>query len=154
MRSAWFVPLVSREGGQLGVVAIFSDRVGTPTPKQLELVERYARHAALAIAAGRQQEGETLAARGEVLPDLARSIPHELGPPLAVIAGYAELVAEGRLEGQDLRDARRELVQASGNLADLVQRLERITSYATKEYGPGRTVIDFQRAAGEEPQAE
>jgi GAF domain-containing protein len=151
IRSAWLLPLVSREGERLGAVVVLSERVGGPASEQLELAERYAGHAARAIAAGRQQEREALAARTAALADLARSIPHELGQPLAIIAGYAELIAEGRLQGEALRDACRELVAAANNLGDLVQRLERITSYATKEYGPGRVVIDFERAAGEEP---
>ena len=154
VRSAWFVPLVSREGDRLGVLAVFADRPGAPTPEQLELAGRYAHHAAVAIAAGRRHQRETLAARTEALVELARSLPHELGQPLAIIAGYAELIAEGMLEGEKLREGCRELVEASNNLATLIQRLERITSYASKDYGPGRTVIDFQRAIEGEPDPE
>lgn len=161
VRSAWLVPLISREDERLGLLAVFSDRPGVPTAEQLALAERYAHHAAMAIAAARRHQRETLVARGEALVELARSIPHELGQPLAIIAGYAELIAEGRLEGERLREACRELLAASNHLAALIQRFERITGYATKEYGPGRTVIDFARAAedaasppsGAEPEA-
>jgi GAF domain-containing protein len=151
LRSLWAVPLLSRQGDRLGVLAIFSERPGRPDPEQLELAERYAHHAALAISSGRRQERETLAARVEAMLELARAIPHEVGQPLAIINGYAELIAEGRLRGARLREACREMVEASASLAELVRRLERIRTYVTKEFGPGRRIIDIERASEEEP---
>lgn len=147
LRSSWFVPLISREGERLGALAFLAERVSSPTDEQLDLAQRYAQHAAVALAGVRRREREVRALRVEVLAELARSIPHELNQPLAIIAGYAELIAENLVRGRQLREACREIVTAANALAELVQRLERITSYATKEYGPGRTVIDFERSA-------
>lgn len=144
--AVWAVPLVSRQGDALGVLAILADRPGAPPPELVALAERYAHHAALAIMGSRFFERQTHQARAAALAELARSIPHELGQPLAIISGYAELIAAGLLDGERLREACHELVAAANEMARFVQQLERVTNYATKEFGPGRTVIDFERA--------
>jgi GAF domain-containing protein len=146
LRSAWMVPLLARQGERLGVLAVFGPRPGRPSLVQPELAQRFARQAALALVNSRSQEQELARARQEVLIELARSIPHELAQPLAVVSGYAELIAEGLLEGERERDACREIVAASKDLADLVHRLERVTRYSTREYGPGRRLIDLATA--------
>lgn len=147
VRSVWMAPLSSQTGVGLGLMAFFSGRTGKPGQQQLDLAQRYARHAALAIENNRRQESEKDAARNEAVVGLARSIPHELGQPLAIIAGYAELIAEGLLDGERLREACADLVEASARLAEHIQRLEQMTTYTTKEASPGRTVIDFERSS-------
>jgi GAF domain-containing protein len=147
VRSLWMVPLHSRPGEVLGVLAVFSEQTGqtgSPSQQQLDLAQRYARHAALAIVAGRREESQKQEARTEALVGLARSIPHELSQPLAIIAGYAELIADGLLEGESLREACGDIVEASARLVERIQRLEQLTSYTTREAAPGRTVVDFE----------
>jgi GAF domain-containing protein len=147
LRSVIAVPLRSSEAESLGVLAVFDRRPIEPSSQRLELVQRYAHHAARAIVSSHRQERATSAARTETLIELARSVPHELGQPLAIISGYAELIAAGYLKDERLAEACAEIVEASHRLADLVQRLERITSYARKDFGAGRSMIDIDRAS-------
>jgi GAF domain-containing protein len=147
VRAVWAVPVTSTDGEHLGAIAIFSDLTGAPSPEKVDLAQRFAFHASQALAARRKLALEVQDARSEVLVTLGRSIPHELGQPLAVISGYAELIAEGVLDGDKLRGACADLVAAARSLADRVQRLERLSTFVTKEYGAGRVVLDLDLSA-------
>lgn len=141
------LPLQVEVGKPLGLLLIVGDRTLTSRPEAGALATRYARHLAAAIGADRQQDRRTLAARSEAVSELARSIPHELGQPLAIVSGYAELIAEGLLSGEQLKEACEEIVRGCSELAALTQRLGRLSRYETKQFGSDRRMIDWQLAA-------
>src|SRR5439155_8313951 len=145
--SLWAFRLRTGQEQPFGVLAVFAS--GRPAAAQVELIQRYARQAALAVAAGRRRELETSAVRLDAAQETGRAVTHESGQSLAIIAGYAELIAEGLLEGEALRDSCQDLVAAAGSLADILQRFERIRAYVIKEYGRGRTMLDIEHAVDE-----
>jgi signal transduction histidine kinase len=146
LRGAWLLPFLSADGVVQGALLALAARSGRPDPEMLELGQRYARHAALALAGSRRRSADLQAARAEALVQLARTIPHELSQPLAVIAGYAELIGNEQLSGEQLREACLDILTATRELSNRVQRLERVSRYETREFGPGRTLIDLDRA--------
>lgn len=99
------------------------------------------------VVRGRRHEQVTTAAQTDMLIELGRTLPHELGQPLALISGYAELIAAGRLQDQALRDACDELVEAAHRLADLAQRLHRVINHVRRDAGVGRGTTDFERGS-------
>jgi signal transduction histidine kinase len=98
------------------------------------------------VALGHHREQVTAAAQTETLIELLPTLPHELSQPVTIIAGYAELLAAGRLTDQALLDACDELVEASQRLVDLALRLDRVANHARNVVGVGRGTVDCELA--------
>ncbi len=61
---------------------------------------------------------------------LARSIPHELGQPLAEVRGYAELVAEHDYSPQERAELLQRVVDAATRLGQMIHAMGRIADPA------------------------
>jgi signal transduction histidine kinase len=101
------------------------EHVGERLPSQM------ARHAAVALAlvtdqmAG-EREAADLAARDRERERYVSTVAHDLRTPLTGLAGYLELIADGRVEDPAIRseflDRSREIVETMGDLvADLLE---------------------------------
>jgi signal transduction histidine kinase len=120
-RAAFSVPLLGRDGGLIGTVAAFFPAPHRPAPRQVAVVERYARRAADALAQARrfQELIEVERRKDEALAMLA----HELRTPLAAIHNSAQALRPGAIDEPRLDEAREVLVRHSRAMARMVEDL-------------------------------
>ena len=105
------------------------EHVGERLPSQM------ARHAAVALAlvsdqmAG-EREAADLAARDRERERYVSTVAHDLRTPLTGLAGYLELIADGRVEDPAIRseflDRSREIVETMGELVGDLLEMSRI----------------------------
>jgi signal transduction histidine kinase len=105
------------------------EHVGERLPSQM------ARHAAVALAlvsdqmAG-EREAADLAARDRERERYVSTVAHDLRTPLTGLAGYLELIADGRVEDPAIRsefmDRSREIVETMGDLVGDLLEMSRI----------------------------
>lgn len=87
------------------------------------------------------------AARDETVIQLAGAVAHELNQPLTIIISTAELLARRDPTRDNYRPYLHQLIQASERMSDIVQKLERVTSYRSKPYVGGVRIIDIHGEA-------
>lgn len=90
------------------------------------------------------------AARDDTVIQLAGGVAHELNQPLTIIISTSELLARRDPAKEDLRPYLHQLIQASERMSDIVQKLERVTSYRTKSYVGGIKIVDLDGASSSE----
>jgi len=86
------------------------------------------------------------AARLTGVVELAGTAAHELNQPLTSLLASSEMMGMYQEVGDLKRQAER-IRQDALRLARLVERFGRIVRYETKEYLPGRRIIDLDKAA-------
>ena len=87
------------------------------------------------------------AARDDTVIQLAGAVAHELNQPLTIIISTSELLARRDPTKDDLRPYLHQLIQASERMSDIVQKLERVTSYRSKPYVGGVRIVDIDGAS-------
>ncbi len=120
-RAAFSTPLLGRDGALIGTVAAFFPAPHRPAPRQVAVIERYARRAADALTQARRYHEllELERRKDEALAVLA----HELRTPLAAIHHSAQVLRPGVLDEAGLDDAREVLVRHSRAMARMVEDL-------------------------------
>ena len=83
------------------------------------------------------------AERNRVLVQAAGAAAHEINQPLTMLMGTAELL-EG-IVGPEFEHARhlQEMYRAAANIRDIVKKMGKVRTYATKPYIDGVDTVDF-----------
>lgn len=89
------------------------------------------------------------AARDDTVIQLAGGIAHELNQPLTIIISTAELLSRRDPAKDDFGPYLRQLIEASERMSNTVQKLEKVTSYRTKPYVAGVSIVDIDEASGQ-----
>lgn len=97
----------------------------------------------------RLEQERQRAARLTGVVELAGTAAHELNQPLTSLLASSELMEMYR-EVPDLKRQAARIRQDALRMARLVERFGRIVRYETKEYLPGRRIIDLDKAARQE----
>ena len=97
----------------------------------------------------RKQAEEALreAERVHVLMETAGAAAHEINQPLTVIIGISQLILKMMPSNDSHRDNVEEIKKAGQKVNEIVRRMGNIHQYATKPYGDGTTIVDFDAAA-------
>jgi GAF domain-containing protein len=132
---------------QLGVLSIkFPAPLALPAAER-DLVCYAAERAAMALAHLRLLAETRTQGRAEGAVRAARAVAHELGQPLSLLAGYAELLATHSSElPPDAQEAIRNISEAVDRLDGLVQQFRQVAGYAERSPGPGLEMLDLPRA--------
>ncbi len=94
-------------------------RIASETQQRLAAVEQL-RHADRLKTVGR----------------LAAGLAHEIGTPLNVVSGRAELIASGKLVGEDIQSSARAIKEQSRRIATIVQELLNFARSRTPQRAP------------------
>lgn len=89
------------------------------------------------------------AARDDTVIQLAGGIAHELNQPLTIVITTAELLAHRDPGKDDFRPYLHQMIQASERMSDIVHKLEKITSYRSKPYVGGVSIVDLDERSDE-----
>lgn len=132
---------------QTGVVSV---KFPAPTylpPAERDLIYYVAERSAMALAHLRLLAESREQGRAEGAVRAARAVAHELGQPLSLLAGYAELLAahHGELP-PDVQEAICSISEAVERLAGLIQQFRQVVGYAERSHGSGLEMLDLQRA--------
>ncbi|MFW5740255.1 MAG: GAF domain-containing protein [Myxococcota bacterium] len=93
-RSILTVPMLTEEGDAFGALALYDREDGTPfTDDDVELLRLVAANASTAISLLRSRESQRVSDRLSTIGRLLSSVLHDLKTPMAVISGYAQLLA-------------------------------------------------------------
>jgi signal transduction histidine kinase/pSer/pThr/pTyr-binding forkhead associated (FHA) protein len=95
IRSVVCVPVKDKEQKVLGVIYVGDQkRTRSFAPEDVELLEAFANHAAIAIENARLYQGIRRSERLSAVGQMAAALIHDLKSPMTSVRGYAELVAE------------------------------------------------------------
>lgn len=92
------------------------------------------------------QERLVEAERNRVLAQAAGAAAHEINQPLTVLMGTAELLELKVGEAFEHAGLVKEMSRSAGEIRDIVQRMGRVRTYATRPYIEGVDIIDFDAA--------
>jgi signal transduction histidine kinase/DNA-binding response OmpR family regulator len=143
LRAVWSVPLTGKDGRVLGTFATYHSTPHRPGPEQIELVQMYARQAAIAIenarlykevisayedlqqAQSRIIQTEKLRALGE----MAGGVAHDFNNLLAIILGRTQYLSlrHGEMTPEEVRRSFGIIERASLDGAETVRRLMNFT---------------------------
>ncbi len=98
----------------------------------------------------RLEEQRREAARLAGVVEVAGAAAHELNQPLTSLLASGEMMRMYH-DPADLKRQARRMVADAQSLAAMVERFGRVVRYETKEYLPGRTILDLERAAAAAP---
>jgi len=129
--------LIVHRGRPIGSVGVFRD---------LRAKRRIEEHLAQTKRELVVQEKKALIA------ELAGATAHELNQPLTAIMGYAGLIVR-RLGESDhnLERVSNRIVQEAERMAEIVQKIGKLTKYETKPYVGDTKIIDIDRSIDNEP---
>jgi len=115
------------------------------SPSQLARSLRYAR--ARRVAAEDRVRKEKL----QGVLEMAGAACHEFSQPLQALMGYVELVARGAGQGSDdCAELLGKIHAEARRLAEVVNKVNRITSYETRDYAGNVKIVDIDKAASSE----
>lgn len=86
-------------------------------------------------------------ARDETAIQLAGAVAHELNQPLTIIVSTSEIISRRDPQKDDLRPYLHQLIQASDRMSDIVQKLERVTTYRNKPYVGDLKIVDLETSS-------
>ena len=146
------VPLPSREGEALGVLAVLTEHERAYVAGELELALTFASFAGLALANLQQHELEqSLVAELQEMLDLRRelvaSVSHELRTPLTCISGFAGTL-DRLWDSLSEEDRRRFVDRIRHHGAELTELVEGLLDFSAAEAGrlsAHVTVVDLKR---------
>jgi signal transduction histidine kinase len=102
----------------------------------------------------RSEEERLHRERLEVTLQTAGAVCHELNQPLQAISGYSETLAMQLTAEDPLREKLQKIRSLSEKMGAITGKLMKITRYETKDYLHGLKIIDIDKAAGENNQAQ
>lgn len=137
--SQLLVPLPSREGDALGVLAVLTDEPRTYVPGEMDLALTFASFAGLALANLQQHELEqSVVAELQEMLDLRRelvaSVSHELRTPLTCISGFAGTL-DRLWDSLSEADRRRFVGRIRHHGAELTELVEGLLDFSAAEAG-------------------
>lgn len=151
-RSSVNVP-IDVDGKRIGSVHVNHSDAGYFTDADLELASALASLASGAIERARLEAERAAHARLDAALLVARTVAHEINNALSPVTGYAELLLLSPAVAQDVTRASytRAILQASADVAEKVQRLQRIIRLeeAPSPLGADKPVLDMQRSTTE-----
>ncbi len=86
------------------------------------------------------------AARNDTIVQLAGGVAHELNQPLTIVISTAELLARRDPAKEDLQPYLQQMVQSALRMSDIVQKLEKATSFRSKPYAAGISIVDLDQS--------
>ncbi|HEU4577951.1 MAG TPA: PAS domain S-box protein [Polyangiaceae bacterium] len=88
--------------------------------------------------------------KGLALAELAGTTAHELNQPLTAVIGYAELMLRQLPPDAEHRPAAEVIHEQAQRMAQIVQKIGKITRYETRSYVGAAKILDLDKAAPEE----
>jgi PAS domain S-box-containing protein len=85
--------------------------------------------------------------KGLALAELAGTTAHELNQPLTAVIGYADLLLKQVASDSPHRPAAEVILEEAQRMADIVQKIGKITRYETRSYLGNTKILDLARAA-------
>ena len=82
--------------------------------------------------------------------EMAGAVCHELSQPLQAISGYSELLADTVDKEESTYSYVSSIIEQVLRVKTITKKLMRITKYHTKEYIPGRTIVDIDKSTQKE----
>ena len=79
--------------------------------------------------------------------EMSGAICHELNQPMQAVSGYAELLLMEVSEDEPIYKALNTIKNQVDKMADITNKLMRITSYETKEYASGSKIVDVEKSS-------
>jgi PAS domain S-box-containing protein len=92
--------------------------------------------------------------KGLALAELAGTTAHELNQPLTAVIGYAELLLRQVKDDAAHRPAAEVILEQAQRMAGIVQKIGKITRYETRSYVGDAKILDLDKSAPEEEEAE
>lgn len=87
--------------------------------------------------------------KGLALAELAGTTAHELNQPLTAVIGYAELLLKQVSEDTLHKEAAEVILEQAQRMADIVQKIGKITRYETRSYVGNTKILDLDKSAPE-----
>ena len=81
--------------------------------------------------------------------ELAGAAAHELNQPLTSVSGYAELILKRDPDDPMVRKAAQVIFEQAQRMAEVVQRVGRVTRFETKPYVGQTRILDLDASGGE-----
>jgi PAS domain S-box-containing protein len=92
--------------------------------------------------------------RQAILAELAGAAAHELNQPLTSIIGYSELLCRQLPSQSSAANAASIIIGQAERMAEIVRRIGKITRYETMNYVGDATILDLEKASGEQKDSE
>jgi PAS domain S-box-containing protein len=118
----------------IGSVGVFTD-----------IREQLRMESSLQIAQEELRERE----KGLALAELAGTAAHELNQPLTAVIGYAELMLRQLPADAEHRPAAEVILEQAQRMAQIVQKIGKITRYETRSYVGATKILDLDKSAPE-----
>ena len=78
--------------------------------------------------------------------EMAGAVCHELSQPLQAISGYSELLSDSMQKDESAYTYATNIAEQVQRVKAITKKLMRITRYESKEYVPGRTIVDIDKS--------
>jgi PAS domain S-box-containing protein len=88
--------------------------------------------------------------KGLALAELAGTTAHELNQPLTAVIGYSELLLKQLPAGAAQLEAAEVILEQAQRMADIVQKIGKITRYETRNYVGDTKILDLDKSAPDE----
>jgi len=85
--------------------------------------------------------------KGLALAELAGTTAHELNQPLTAVIGYSELLLKQLPRGAEQAEAALVILEQAQRMADIVQKIGKITRYETRNYVGDTKILDLDKSA-------
>ncbi|MBO7364966.1 MAG: two-component sensor histidine kinase [Lachnospiraceae bacterium] len=92
---------------------------------------------------------EEVAQRETLRREFSANVSHELKTPLTSISGFAELMAEGVVEGSKVQEFSRDIYKESQRLMTLIDDIIKLSRLDEEAIGPEREQVDLYELSGE-----
>ncbi len=91
---------------------------------------------------------EEVAQRESLRREFSANVSHELKTPLTSISGFAELMAQGVVEGDKIQEFSRDIFKESQRMITLVEDIIKLSKLDEEAIEPERETIDLYELAG------
>ncbi|MBQ9308668.1 MAG: two-component sensor histidine kinase [Clostridia bacterium] len=90
---------------------------------------------------------EEVAQREKMRREFTANVSHELKTPLTSISGFAELIAEGVVQGDKVQEFSRDIYKESQRMITLVEDIIKLSKLDEEAEGPERELVDLYALA-------